>query len=111
MPFTKTSNGRTTSAGSRTRVPRDEPSGTFIEWQPVRRLLAASASLAFVAAVAAPSALAQFTPVAPESPNADGIRDSYLFITIFTFAIFVLVEGLLVAFIWKYRRRKRPRFE
>ena len=34
-PFTNTSNGRTTSAGSRTRVPRYEPSGTFIEWQPV----------------------------------------------------------------------------
>ena len=55
--------------------------------------------------------LAQFTPVAPESSNADGIRTSYLFITIFTVAIFLLVEGLLVAFIWKYRRRKRPRFE
>jgi cytochrome c oxidase subunit II len=77
----------------------------------VRRLLAASVCLAFVAAIVAPSALAQFTPVAPESPNADGIRDSYLFITIFTFAIFVLVEGLLVTFIWRYRRRKRPRFE
>lgn len=55
--------------------------------------------------------LAQFTPVAPESSNADGIRTSYLFITIFTVAIFVLVETLLIAFIWKYRRRKRPRFE
>jgi len=55
--------------------------------------------------------LAQFAPVAPESPNAEGIRQSYLFITIFTFSIFVLVEGLLIAFLWKYRRRKRPRFE
>ena len=55
--------------------------------------------------------LAQFAPVAPESPNAEGIRQSYLFVTIFTFSIFVLVEGLLIAFIWKYRRRKRPRFE
>ena len=36
-PFTNTSNGRTTSAGSRTRVPRYSSSGTFIEWQPVRR--------------------------------------------------------------------------
>jgi cytochrome c oxidase subunit 2 len=49
--------------------------------------------------------------VAPESPNADGIRDSWLFVSIFVFAIFVLVEGLLIAFIWKYRRQKRPRFE
>jgi cytochrome c oxidase subunit 2 len=55
--------------------------------------------------------LAQFAPVAPESPNAEGIRDSWLFVSIFVFAIFVLVEGLLIAFIWKYRRQKRPRFE
>jgi cytochrome c oxidase subunit 2 len=61
--------------------------------------------------VAVFSLLAQFAPVPPESPNADGIRDSYLFITIFTFSIFLLVEGLLVAFIWKYRRQKRTRYE
>lgn len=57
------------------------------------------------------SYLAQFAPVAPESPNAEGIRDSWMFVSIFVFAIFVLVEGLLIAFIWKYRRQKRPRFE
>ena len=57
------------------------------------------------------SFLAQFAPVAPESPNAEGIRDSWLFVSIFTFAIFVLVEGILVAFIVKYRRQNRPRFE
>jgi cytochrome c oxidase subunit 2 len=55
--------------------------------------------------------LAQFAPVAPESPNAEGIRESWLFVSIFVAAIFVLVEGLLIAFIWKYRRQKRPRFE
>jgi cytochrome c oxidase subunit II len=76
----------------------------------VRRLIV-PAGFALVAAIVAPSAFAQFTPVVPESPNADGIRTSYLFITIFTVAIFLLVEGLLVAFIWRYRRRKRPRFE
>ena len=57
------------------------------------------------------SLLAQFAPVTPESPNAEGIRDSWLFVSIFTFAIFLLVEGLLIAFIWRYRRQKRPRFE
>jgi cytochrome c oxidase subunit 2 len=57
------------------------------------------------------SLLAQFAPVAPESPNAEGIRDSWLFVSIFTFGIFLLVEGLLVAFIVRYRRRDRPRFE
>ena len=55
--------------------------------------------------------LAQFAPVAPESPNADGIYTSWLFVSIFVAAIFVLVEGLLIAFIWKYRRQKRDRFE
>ncbi len=57
------------------------------------------------------SLLAQFAPVTPESPNAEGIRNSYLFVTIFTFSIFVLVEALLIAFIYRYRRKKRPRFE
>jgi cytochrome c oxidase subunit 2 len=77
----------------------------------VRRLLSVAVGLGLVAAIVVPSAFAQFAPVVPESKNADGIRTSYLFITIFTVAIFLLVEGLLVAFIWKYRRRKRPRFE
>ena len=77
----------------------------------MRRLLSVAVGLLLLAAIVAPSAFAQFAPVVPESKNADGIRTSYLFITIFTVAIFLLVEGLLVAFIWKYRRRKRPRFE
>ena len=79
----------------------------------MRRLLV-FAGLVLLAAVSVPAALADnggFTPVAPESPNAEGIRDSYLFVSIFVLGIFVLVEGLLVAFIVKYRRRKRPRFE
>jgi cytochrome c oxidase subunit II len=77
----------------------------------VRRLLAVAAGLALLAAIVAPSAFAQFAPVSPESPNAEGIRDSWLFVSIFIFAIFVLVEGLLLAFIVRYRRRDRPRFE
>jgi len=52
-----------------------------------------------------------FAPVAPDSSNAQNIRDSYLFVSIFVVAIFLLVEGLLIAFILKYRRRKRSRFE
>jgi cytochrome c oxidase subunit 2 len=50
-----------------------------------------------------------FAPVAPESPNADGIQQSFLFISAFVFAIFVLVECLLVAFVIRYRRRNRAR--
>jgi cytochrome c oxidase subunit II len=61
--------------------------------------------------VAVLSLLGQFAPVTPESSNAEGIRQSYLFVSIFTFSIFLLVEGLLIAFIYRYRRQKRPRFE
>ncbi|HXG77687.1 MAG TPA: cytochrome c oxidase subunit II [Gaiellaceae bacterium] len=76
------------------------------------RFLVVAALLAAVAALAAPAAaLAQLAPVSPESPNADGIRDSYLFVSIFVVAIFVLVEGLLIAFVLRYRRRRRERFE
>jgi cytochrome c oxidase subunit 2 len=49
--------------------------------------------------------------VDPASPSAEGIQDSFLFVTIFVVAIFVLVEGLLIAFVWKYRRQRRERFE
>ena len=77
----------------------------------MRRFLGVAAGSTLLAAIVAPSALAQFAPVAPESTNAEGIRDSWLFVSIFVFGIFVLVEGLLVAFIIRYRRRGRPRFE
>jgi cytochrome c oxidase subunit 2 len=64
-------------------------------------------------AVLAPPAVAGnggFAPVPPESPNAQSIHTTYLFISIFCFAIFVLVEGLLVLFLIRFRRRRRPRF-
>jgi cytochrome c oxidase subunit 2 len=83
----------------------------------VRRLLLLAAGLALTAALAAvvsSPALADnggFTPVSPESPNAEGITRSYWFVSIFVLGIFVLVEGLLLAFIVRYRRRKRARFE
>jgi len=80
----------------------------------VRAKLLLPAGLLLVAAIAAPGALADnggFTPVSPASPNADGIRDSFLFVSIFVVSIFVLVETLLVAFVFRYRRRRRPRFE
>jgi cytochrome c oxidase subunit II len=79
----------------------------------VRRLIALS-GLALLVAVLAPTAMAGnggFTPVAPESPNAEGIRDSFLFVSIFVVGILVLVEGLLIAFVVRYRRQKRARFE
>jgi cytochrome c oxidase subunit 2 len=50
-------------------------------------------------------------PVEPASPNAERINDSYLWVSIFTGAIFVLVQGALVWFIFRYRRRNRERSE
>ena len=50
-----------------------------------------------------------FTPVKPESPNASHTQTAYYVILGFTSAIFILVEGLLVAFIVKYRQRGRSR--
>jgi cytochrome c oxidase subunit 2 len=70
--------------------------------------------LLVLALLAAPAALADnggFTPVTPDSSNADGIRDSFLFVSIFVVGIFVLVEGLLLTFVLRYRRRRRARFE
>jgi cytochrome c oxidase subunit 2 len=79
------------------------------------RLLLSVCSLLLGTVVLAPVALADggtsFAPVTPDSSNASGIRASYLFVSIFVVAIFVLVEGLLIAFVVRYRRKKRARFE
>jgi cytochrome c oxidase subunit 2 len=76
------------------------------------RLLALACALVASLALAAPALAGNggFAPVSPESPNADGITQSFLFISAFVLAIFVLVEGLLIAFVVRYRRRKRMRF-
>jgi cytochrome c oxidase subunit 2 len=50
-------------------------------------------------------------PVEPASPNAEGIKQSYLWVAIFTGAIFVLVQATLIWFIVRYRARKRTRAE
>jgi cytochrome c oxidase subunit II len=66
---------------------------------------------AFVAVAALPAASAAtaanggFTPVTPHSPNAAHTNTAYYVILAFTAAIFVLVEGLLVLFVVKYRTR------
>jgi cytochrome c oxidase subunit 2 len=73
-----------------------------------------TAGLGVLALIAAPAAFADnggFAPVSPESPNAERIRDTWLFVSIFIGAIFILVQTLLVAFIWRYRRRRRERFD
>jgi cytochrome c oxidase subunit II len=68
-----------------------------------------AALLALATAGAAAAANGGFTPVQPESPNASHTQTAYYVILGFTAAIFVIVEGLLVAFVVKYRQRGRSR--
>jgi cytochrome c oxidase subunit II len=79
---------------------------------PVRRktlvlMLALGAALAFAAVAYAGNG--GFAPETPHSPNADRISSTYKWIALFTFAIFVLVEGTLLLFIFWYRQRGRAR--
>ena len=77
---------------------------------PVRpKLLFIAAVTALAVAAPASAGNGGFAPVPPESPNAEGITESYWFVSAFVLAIFLLVEGLLVAFVIRYRRRRRPR--
>ncbi len=77
----------------------------------VRKPLTTLVGLA-VALIAAAPALAGdggLSPVTPNAPGAHGITDIYWFVTVLTGGVFVLVESLLVLFVIRYRRRKRPR--
>jgi cytochrome c oxidase subunit II len=65
--------------------------------------------VALATAGVAAAANGGFTPVQPESPNASHTQTAYYVILGFTSAIFLLVEGLLVVFIIKYRQRGRSR--
>jgi cytochrome c oxidase subunit 2 len=71
-------------------------------------------TLGALAVVVVPAAMAGnggFAPVDPASPSAERIDDTYLYVAIFTGIIFLLVEGALLWFIYKYRRGKRARGE
>ncbi len=70
-------------------------------------VLAFAVSLATAGVAAASNG--GLTPVQPESPNASHTLTAYYVILAFTAAIFILVEGLLIVFIWKYRSRGRGR--
>jgi cytochrome c oxidase subunit 2 len=50
-----------------------------------------------------------FAPETPHSPNASRINDSYKWISLFAVLIFVVVEGSLLWFVVRYRRRGRTR--
>ncbi len=78
----------------------------------VRSKPLAIAALGALALVLVPTALAGnggFAPPEPVSPNAERINDTYMYIAVFTGIIFVLVEGALLWFVFKYRRRRRAR--
>src|SRR4051794_21674726 len=79
---------------------------------PVRRkllvlALLVGAALAFAAVAYAGNA--GFAPETPHSPNASRINDAYKWIALFAAIILVLVEGALIVFGVRYRRRGRPR--
>jgi cytochrome c oxidase subunit 2 len=78
----------------------------------VRRKLLLLTFVVFAVLVTASVAAAAnggFTPVTPHSPNASRTNDAYYVILGFTGAVFLLVEVLLVTFVWKYRSRGRAR--
>lgn len=64
---------------------------------------------ALVTAGVAVAANGGFTPPEPHSPNAHRINQAYYVIAVFTGIIFLIVEGALLAFVFKYRNRGRPR--
>jgi cytochrome c oxidase subunit 2 len=76
---------------------------------PVRRSLAVALLLALALSGAAVAGNGGIAPVDPASPNAERINESYLWVSIFTGAIFLVVQGALIWFIVRYRRRHRPR--
>jgi cytochrome c oxidase subunit II len=48
-------------------------------------------------------------PPSAHSPNGQRINDAYYVVLVFTGVVFVLVEGALIAFMFKYRRGRRAR--
>jgi len=79
---------------------------------PVRRKLLVLALLVGAALAFASVAYAGndgFAPETPHSPNATRINDTYKWIAIYAAIILVIVEGALLTFIVRYRRRGRAR--
>jgi len=75
----------------------------------VGRILAVVVLCALALSGAAFAGEPGFTPPEPASPNAEAIKQSYMWVAIFTGAIFVIVEGALVWFILRYRADRRTR--
>jgi cytochrome c oxidase subunit II len=66
-------------------------------------------AVALVAAAAASANDGGFAPEHAHSPNVHHTNTAYWVIFAFTGVIFLVVEGALVTFIWKYRTGKRGR--
>jgi cytochrome c oxidase subunit II len=79
---------------------------------PVRRRVLVVSCLALLALALAQGALASnggLAPQPPKSPSAGRIEDIYWLLLAITGAIFVLVEGVLIAFVVRFRSRGRAR--
>jgi cytochrome c oxidase subunit 2 len=76
-----------------------------------RRLLSVALPLAGALALAGVAAAANggISPVTPVSPNGHRITDAYWLILGITGAVFLIVEGTLLLFVIRYRRRGRRR--
>jgi cytochrome c oxidase subunit II len=78
----------------------------------VRRIAFATLATSAVALTFSAVALAGnagFLPGEPASPNAQRVQSAFIFVAILTGLILVAVEGTLIVFVIKYRRRGRPR--
>jgi cytochrome c oxidase subunit 2 len=83
----------------------------FVRRKTTTLLVLLAAALAVASVALAGDGNGGLTPQSSDSPNAVGIRHSYLLIGVITGAIFVLVEGLLIAFVLGFRRRGRTRLD
>src|SRR5262249_53685712 len=94
--------------------PRTSVFATFVQCPPPvrRRLLLLVTPIAGALALAAAAAASNggVAPVPPVSPNGHRITVAYWVILGVTGAVFLLVEGTLLAFVIRYRRRGRPRY-
>ena len=78
--------------------------------RPKLRAALVAALLGFVfAGTALAGDNAGFTPVEPHSPNAQRITDAYYLILGLTGGVFVIVEGALLLFVFRFRRGRRSR--
>lgn len=74
-----------------------------------RLVFLVTCALALLAVGIASAGNGGIAPPAPQSPNADRIRDSYWLILAISGLVFVLVEGALLLFVVRFRGRGRPR--